>query len=79
MTPIERILDFILNFRFMGFYKIVFSLAFLVYILFALVVVRQVNLMVKTLIVPVDLYIKVIVWLHLGLAIFAFILALIIL
>lgn len=79
MTPIEQILDFILNVRFLNFYKLIFSLAFFIYILFSLVIVRQVNLMAKTLMVAVDLYIKVISWVHLGLAIFAFILALVIL
>ncbi|MEK7550961.1 MAG: DUF5657 family protein [Patescibacteria group bacterium] len=50
-----------------------------IYIIFALVIVRQVNLMVATIEVGFEFFIKIIAWAHLIFAIFVFITALLIL
>jgi len=77
MTPFEQVLNFIFKIQVWDIAKLIVSLIFLLYIVFALIVVRQVNLMAKTLVVPIDLPIKTVAWFHLGLAIFAFLLALV--
>ena len=59
--------------------KVMFLVAIGVYIVFAVVVVRQVNLMIKTLEVGFEIPIKLIAWGHLLFAIGTFILALLIL
>lgn len=45
--------------------------AFIIYVVFASVVVRQVYLMTRTVSVGLEGVIKFLIWLHLGLAIFA--------
>jgi len=79
MNDSEPILNFILGIQVWDIAKIFASFVFLLYVIFAFVVLRQVNLMAETLAVPIDLPIKALAWLHLGLAIFAFLLALIVL
>ena len=75
----EEILESLLSIQVWDIAKLFISFVFLLYIIFALIIVRQVNLMDKTLIVPIDLPIKLVAWIHLGLAIFTFLLVLIIL
>lgn len=62
---------------------IVFKLLFLsgiaLYIVFAFMVVRQVQLMTQTITIPFDPILRLIAWVHLFLAIGVFLLALIIL
>lgn len=59
--------------------KIFVLIALAIYIVFALVVVRQVKLMTSTIEVGFEFFIKLIAWAHLIFAIFIFITALIIL
>ncbi len=59
--------------------KILVCFGLFVYLFFALLVVRQVDLMAKTLNGALNLPLKLIAWLHLGLAITIFLLSLIIL
>ncbi|MEK7525955.1 MAG: DUF5657 family protein [Patescibacteria group bacterium] len=59
--------------------KILFLFAIAIYVVFAIVVVRQVGLMTKTLEVGFEIPIKFIAWLHLLFALGTFVLALLIL
>lgn len=61
------------------FAKILVCFGLFVYLFFALLVVRQVDLMAKTLNGALNLPLKLIAWLHLGLAITIFLLSLFIL
>jgi len=79
MTPFEQVLEFILTLQVWDVAKVFVCFTFLLYVIFAFVVLRQVNLMARTLAVPIDLSIKTAAWLHLGLAIVAFLLALMVL
>lgn len=79
MTSFDQVLDFIFTIQVWDVAKLVVSFILLLYIVFAFIVLRQVGLMASTLVVPIDLPIKTIAWLHLGLAIFAFLLALVML
>ena len=78
-APFEQVLESLLSVQVWDIAKLFISFALLLYVVFALIVVRQVNLMAKTLIVPIDLPIKFVAWIHFGLAIFTFLLVLIIL
>lgn len=64
---------------FLSIAKIFTLIGIAIYIIFALVVVRQVNLMVATIEVGYDFFIKLIAWAHLIFAVFVFLTALIIL
>lgn len=79
MSPFEQVLHFILAIQVWDVAKLFVSFILLLYIVFAFIVLRQIGLMASTLVVPIDLPIKTIAWLHLGLAIFAFLLALVML
>lgn len=79
MSPFEQLLHFILTIQVWDIAKLLVSFALLLYIIFAFVVVRQVDLMARTLVVPIDLPIKIVAWIHLGLAIFVLLLALVML
>lgn len=79
MTSFDQVLDFIFTIQVWDIAKLVVSFVLFLYIVFAFIVIRQVSLMARTLVVPIDLPIKIIAWLHLGLAIFAFLLALVML
>lgn len=59
--------------------KILFLVAFLIYVAFAVIVVRQVNLMIKTLNGVLNLPLKMIAWIHLLAALIVFVLAVVIL
>lgn len=79
MNHFEQVLDFILTIQIWSLVKVFVGGALLLYVVFAFIVVRQVNLMAETLNVPIALPIKTVAWLHLGLAIFTLLFALIIL
>lgn len=79
MNNFEQVLDFIFSVQVWGIAKLFVCLALLLYIVFSLIVVRQVDLMAKTLMVPIALPIKTVTIFHLGLAIFVFLLALVML
>lgn len=81
MTPFE---EFVQNLALSGFnfwflIKILFIIAFGLYLFFAIIIVRQVKIMFETLKGMLDWPIKLIAWVHLGIAVFIFILAFIIL
>ncbi len=78
-VPFEQTLESLLSIQVWDIAKLFVSLIFFLYIVFALIIVKQVGLMAKTLIVPIDLPIKFVAWIHLGLAILTFLLVLIIL
>ncbi len=81
MTPFE---EFVQNLALSGFnfwflIKILFVIALGLYLFFAIIIVRQVKIMFETLKGMLDWPIKLIAWVHLGIAVFIFILAFIIL
>lgn len=78
MSPLEKILIGMIGFQVDNLAKLVVDFAFLLYIFFAFIIVRQVNLMSRTLIVPIDFPIRLLAWIHFGLAIFSFLVALIV-
>lgn len=59
--------------------KIFYLLGLLIYVIFAIVVVRQAKLMVATLNGALEAPVRLIAWIHLGLAVMVFLLALVIL
>lgn len=59
--------------------KILFLLALLIYIAFAIIIIRQIGLMAKTLHTEFAIPIKLVAWIHLAAAILTFLLALLIL
>lgn len=83
MTPFERLIQFLVNFSpaltVWLLVKILFLAGLAIYIAFAVIVVRQVNLMIQALNGGFDFPIKLISWIHLGVAIAVFLLALVIL
>lgn len=81
MTPADRFLQFlaVLVVNPWILLKGLFLVAFLLYIAFAVIVVRQVKLMSQTLNGVLNLPLKLIAWVHLLVALIAFVLALIIL
>lgn len=83
MTPFEKFIQFLVNFSpaltVWLLVKILFLAGLAIYIAFAVIVVRQVNLMIQALNGGFDFPIKLISWIHLGVAIAVFLLALVIL
>jgi hypothetical protein len=79
MTPIEQFFDQLLNIQVWSVVKVFILLALALYIVFAVVVIRQVKLMNRTLKGVFNLPISLIAWLHLGLALFVFVLSFLIL
>ncbi len=83
MTPADQFIkllgDFIFNFNIWWLVKALFVIGFGIYIAFAVIVVRQVGLMAKTVQTNYNLPIKLIAWVHLGAAILVFLLALLML
>jgi len=81
MTPFENLIQSLVSVTIDGwfFIKLLFLLGFLFYIAFAIVVVRQINLMIQTLDGVLNLPLKLIAWVHLGVALLIFFLALTIL
>jgi hypothetical protein len=84
-TPIEKLLKTLVelasgqvNFSLWLLVKIMVLIGLGIYIGFAVIVIRQVSLMTKTLNTPFELLLKLIAWLHLIVAIGIFFLALII-
>ena len=78
MTPFENLIQSLASAAIDGwfFVKLLFLLGFLLYIAFAVVVVRQVNLMIQTLDGVLNLPLKLIAWVHFGVALLVFFLAL---
>lgn len=66
----------LIGFSILGIAKIFALFGLGIYIIFALVVVRQVNLMVETIEVGYEFFIKLIAWAHLIFAVFVFLTAL---
>jgi len=79
MTPIENFLQTIININIWTVVKVFILIGLGLYIIFSFIVLKEVNLMNKTLKGVFNLPIKIIAWLHLVLAISVFILALIVL
>ncbi|MFZ5365851.1 MAG: DUF5657 family protein [Patescibacteria group bacterium] len=79
MPPIDNLISFILSVSIWSVAKILVCFAILIYVVFAIVVVRQVSLMTETLNGQLELPLKVISTIHLLGAILVFLLALIIL
>jgi len=79
MSPFEQFLQSLVNIQLGSLTRLFISFSFFLYLLFAFIIIRQVNLMSKTLVVPIDKAIKIMALVHLGLAIFSFVLTLIIL
>lgn len=83
MTPFEKIAQIFINYPpasvFWLVMKMLFLLAFLIYIAFAAMVIRQIGLMAKTLNTDFAIPIKLIAWVHLAMVILVFLLALVIL
>ncbi|MGB9911511.1 MAG: DUF5657 family protein [Microgenomates group bacterium] len=69
MTPFDNFLNFLINFfpqlNFWGVIKIFVIIAFFLYLGFALIIVRQVGLMSKTLDGGFKTQIKILSWIHL--------------
>lgn len=59
--------------------KIFALIALGLYLVFALVIIKQVSLMIKTIEVGYEFFIKLIAWAHLAFAIFVFVSAIVIL
>ena len=83
MTPADQFIKFlsgfIFDFNIWWLVKTLFVIGFGIYIAFSVIVVRQVGLMAKTVQTNFNLLIKLIAWIHLGAAVLAFLLALLIL
>jgi hypothetical protein len=78
MTPFERLIEALTSVTLTPWiiFKILYLLGFLLYIAFAVIVVRQVNLMIQTLNGVLRLPLKIVALIHLGVAVFIFWLAL---
>ena len=80
MTPFEKFIDNLINFEggfnLWSILKILALILLLFYIVFGVAVIRQVGLMSKALNGSLEFPVKIIAWIHLGLIIFLFILAL---
>ena len=83
MTPFERFIQFLVNFSqaltVWFLVKILFLIGLAIYIAFAVIVIRQVNLMTQALDGGFNFPLKIASWIHLLVAIAVFLLALIIL
>lgn len=81
MTPFERFVLFLvsLSFNLWSIVKILVLLGLLIYIAFAIIVIRQVALMSQTIKVDFNLLLRLISWVHFGVVVMVFILALVIL
>lgn len=73
MAPFDNLLNFLINFipkiNFWGVIKIFVIFAFILYLGFALIIVRQVSLMSKTLDGEFKNQIKLLSWIHLIVAV----------
>lgn len=81
MTPFDRLVLFLASLRFdpWVFVKILFLIGFSIYLAFAIIVVRQVNLMTRTLDSEFEAPLKLIAWVHLLASFGVFLLAVLIL
>ena len=79
MTPIEEVLNYILTIQVWSVVKLAVLITLGLYLIFGLMIIREVDLMNKTIIGVFNLPIKIIAWLHFLFALFIFILAIIIL
>lgn len=83
MTPFERLTQYLVALlpvmTIWWLVKILFLLALLIYVAFAVIIIRQIGLMSKTLHTEFAIPIKLIAWIHLAAAILTFFLALLIL
>ncbi|MDO8551425.1 MAG: hypothetical protein Q7S03_01985 [bacterium] len=77
--PIEVIFNEIIGISFWSILKVVVVFALFLYVLFAVVVVKQINMMIETLTTQLELLFRLISVIHLAGAIFIFILAIIVL
>lgn len=77
-TPFEQLIKFFFGYSFspLIFLKILYLIALLIYLAFAVIVIRQVNLMIKTLKNKIEFPLKLITWIHLLAVLIIFILAL---
>lgn len=78
MTPFEKLIEYLVtaSFSFNWVFKALLLFGMLFYLAFGVIVVRQVNLMARTLDGAFDPPIKVIAWIHLGLMIGLFLIIL---
>lgn len=78
-TPIDQLINFLFTVNVWSVAKLFVLLGLLLYLGFALVVIRQVNLMIHALDGILNLPIRTIAWIHFLLAIAVFLLAIILL
>jgi hypothetical protein len=79
-TPIEKVLKFLLTVPVFFWLKLLVLAGLMVYILFALLVVKQVKIMGETVNNGgINILLTGLAWLHLGAAIFIFVMALVLL
>lgn len=78
-TPFLSVVEALSQSGVWGIVKVVYLIAFLIYIGFAIVVVSQVKQMTRTVTGGINPQLVIISWLHLGLAVLAFIWALMVL
>ena len=80
MSPCERLIQFLAGnyqaFSPLILFKILFLGVFLFYGAFAVIVVRQVSLMTRTLNNEVEVLLKLVAWIHLGVVVMIFLLGL---
>lgn len=81
MTPFERLVLFLASLTFNPWFlvKLLFLIGLLIYLAFAVIVVRQVNLMTRALDSEFEAPLKFIAWVHLVVASGVFLLAIVIL
>lgn len=83
MTPFDSFVQFLANlipvFSIWWIVKLLFLLALLIYLAFAVIIIRQISLMSKTLHTEFAIPIKLVAWIHLAAVILTFFLALLIL
>lgn len=75
----EDIFNFILTITIWHVFKIFILIALLIYMVYAFVVIRQVKIMTITFETGLEVPLRLISWLHLGLVIFIFLIALFVL
>lgn len=79
MNGFEDLLDTIFAVSFWDISKLTVLVFLLIYIIFSIVVIRQINLMSQALNGTLNLPLKIFAWLHFGLAVFVFLLSLLML
>lgn len=79
MDGFENIIDKLLAISVWEVAKVGVLLFLLIYIVFSIVVIRQINLMSQALNGALNVPLKVIAWLHFGMALFVFFLGLVVL